>query len=228
MSYLASMGADAPAPLIDVIKIWSLMKKMLVEKLGTYKLPGGVPAIIDGKLFPLLTKTQAIALKRAWDEFGIKLRTELEKQGKSTARVSSLITTFNGEYVQWFLDTDAKFGDQKFEGKYLFAAAVRDLFKVIDKYTVNLSTLGWSAQNIESAYERMLQALDETPGGFLLKYPLIAANAVSKGLPKPPDLFGFVGNLAEIVKWGAIGGGLFMLYWYVLRPSGRRAGGGEA
>ena len=28
-----------------------------------------------------------------------------------------------------------------------------------------------------------------------------------------------VGALTEMFKWGAIGGGLFMLYWYVLRPS---------
>lgn len=30
------------------------------------------------------------------------------------------------------------------------------------------------------------------------------------------------GPMAEIIKWGSIGGGLFMLYWFVLKPKGKK------
>jgi ribosomal protein L18E len=207
---------------LDVIKVWSNMKQLMVDKLEPYKDAAGQVVVINGKIFPQMTFNQANALKTAWDKFSDSLRAQIEKEGKPTTRITQVKLAFQGDYVKWvqdlfFVFDDGRQGFQKYEGKYLFPAATRDLLAVFDLFTINLSTQAWSARNIETALERMYDALDETTGGFLLKWPLKAAEAVSKGLPKPSDLFGFVGNMADIIKYGVIGGGLFMLYWYVLR-----------
>lgn len=40
------------------------------------------------------------------------------------------------------------------------------------------------------------------------------AKAVRDNMPDVPD----VGPYVKLIKWGSIGGGLFLLYWYVLKP----------
>jgi len=60
----------------------------------------------------------------------------------------------------------------------------------------------------ELAWESVAEAAKELPGTI--------GSALSHLNPKNliPDL----SPIADIIKWGSIGGGLFLLYWYVLRP----------
>lgn len=225
MSYLAGMGAT-PQVSTDIIKFWTLMKQMLIEKLGPYTDPKtGQPLVIGGKLYPQLTKENAGALRVAWNALSDQLIRELEKQKRQTAAVRNANLAMNGDFAQWVLDSH---GDVKYLGKFLFPVRVRDLFSVFDLYAINLSTQTWSAEGLDAAWDRMMESLSETPGGQIFKWPLQAARAVSKGLPKPSDIFGAFGHAAEIVKWGAIGGGLLLLYMYVLKPSASRSRGGDA
>ena len=48
--------------------------------------------------------------------------------------------------------------------------------------------------------------------------------AIGKGVTQGFDKFVTrpIGLLADLVKWGSIGGGLFLLYWYVLRPTDKK------
>ena len=52
---------------------------------------------------------------------------------------------------------------------------------------------------------------------YVGKMVKMVIDGVKDNFPDVPSL----GSLAELVKWGSIGGGLFILYWYVLRPSGK-------
>ena len=64
----------------------------------------------------------------------------------------------------------------------------------------------------EIAIESIKEAINEAPAKIR-----DAFNAVTPDLSKyAPAIVG----LADIVKWGSIGGGLFLLYWYVLRGRG--------
>jgi hypothetical protein len=227
MTYLAQGAMEytpskTPTGAPDISRIWVEMKGTLREKLGIYRMPDGSPALIANQAYPLLTINGAGALQAAWVAFGDKVIEALQKAGRPTASVLKAQNRFLGDYREWMLGVIDKYGGQTFQGKYLFAPAVRDLFAAISRYTLELATAQWAGFNIENAYERMIEVLDDTPGGSLIKWPFEQAYAVadwiSKGGIGVPPLIPDLGPLVRLIKWGSILGGLGMLYWYVLRP----------
>lgn len=91
-----------------------------------------------------------------------------------------------------------------------------ELWGYADDYVIARGAAGVVPFKFDLIVESILEAVKELP-----QTVRDAMNAVV------PDLsLSWLDDLKEISKWGAIGGGLFMLYWYVLKPNARR--GGEA
>lgn len=228
--YLSPVGATyadkTPKGAPDPVAVWARIKDRLREKLGVYKHPDGRMALIEGRPYPLLTTSGALALKTALSAFAKDVIAQMQAAGKDSWPVTKASSEMTNKYVNWYLATEQKYGTQKFDGKYLYAPPVRDLFDIFDRFMINVSAAQWAGYNIESSYERMLQALDETTGGWLLKWPIEAgyktAEWIDKGLPGLPTIPDFTW-IAQVIKWGSIGGGLFLLYRYVLQPSDKKS-----
>ncbi len=74
------------------------------------------------------------------------------------------------------------------------------------RYAIARSAAGVVPTRFEIAIESIKEAIAELPETL--------RKAVSAVIPSLPSL----SPIADIIKWGSIGGGLFLLYWYVLRP----------
>lgn len=80
-----------------------------------------------------------------------------------------------------------------------------------NRYAVARSAAGVVPGKLDIAVEATVEAIQELPTTI--------KNSIAAVVPKIP-----IPNLsavADFIKWGSIGGGLFMLYWYVLRPKKR-------
>lgn len=220
-----------PVNALDWVLLWNDAKQKLKDRVGIYKNPDGTPAVLDARTFPLLTMPQANALRVAFHTFGTEMQKKMQEANRSTLRMSQAGIRMLEQYAGWIGDTYDRWGDQKFLGQYLYAGAVRDLFDILDRYAIEMSAAQWSAFNIKEPYEMMLEAIDETSGGWMIKWAFIGAYKTIKwlddGLPLPDmPYFGIpglppLGALGDIMKWATIGGGLFLLYWYVLKPKKR-------
>lgn len=83
-----------------------------------------------------------------------------------------------------------------------------ELWGYADDYALARNAAGQIRFPFEIAIESISEAIREAPG-------LVGA-ALSKLDPR--NLVPALDWFRDALKWGAIGGGLFMLYWYVLRP----------
>lgn len=230
MTYLSSTGeitSDAtPTGAVDPVRMWAEIKGRLKEKFGIYTSSDGAPVIVGNKTYPLLTPKNANALYVGLSAIG----TDMSRQLVAADRDQSRVTTADGNLIYdfggWSSHNDLKYGEQKWLGKYLYIAAVRDLFLIFDRYAIALSGAVWAGYNIESSYERSLWALDETSGGWMLKWAFEAGYGTAKCVSDPgcdfvPDFPDF-GGIAQFLKWGSIAGGLFGLYW-ILKPDKKKA-----
>jgi hypothetical protein len=99
----------------------------------------------------------------------------------------------------------------------LRSATLRTLDAIIeyyDKLGDSAARAGdWDPGNL-SMVEKLFIKLYEF--GRALKEGVVAAIKAAKDVMDAADKWG--GLIADLVKWGSIGGGIFMLYWYVLRP----------
>ena len=77
-------------------------------------------------------------------------------------------------------------------------------------YAIERSAAGAVPYRDEIAIESIKEAVVELPATI--------GSALDAITPEIPDFSGF----ADLIKWGSIGGGLFALYWYVLKPSGKK------
>lgn len=87
-------------------------------------------------------------------------------------------------------------------------------WKYGEKYAIARSAAGAVKGNIQLLIESTKKSVEDLPSTIK-----DALESVS------PDLSVFVPNVsswAELVKWGSVGGGLLMLYWYVLRPKNEK------
>ena len=239
MTYLSSLGTDS-ALQVDVVKAWSVMKAELAKKFGLYT-KDGQTIVLNGRSYPVLTIDQGMALYKGWLAFGNSLQDAILSERPDIARQISLDTgKFLSREVDWYLGLDSfriagTTQRALYLNKYMFLASTRELLDdVIGKYVLDLSKNIWAFGNIEAPYQRMIASFKETTGGSLL-VPLIqvgweiapVATAFASYMASlPSDIkdaakasVSILDSLAGITKWGAIGGGLFMLYWYVLRPS---------
>lgn len=90
-----------------------------------------------------------------------------------------------------------------------------ELWGYADDYVIARGAAGAVPFKFDMAVESIKEAIAEAPG------------LVRDAIRDAADKIAATGTtLRDILKWGAIGGGLFMLYWYVLRPKAR--GGGQA
>ncbi len=229
MTYLpaGALTDDAtPGGAVDPIRMWAEIKTRLKTKLGIYEFSNGDPVIVNNKTYPLLTSVQANALWKGLGAIGDDMSRQLVAAGRDQGRVTAAGYNLASEYAGWVLKNIKKYDVQKWLGKYLYIAAVRDLFLIFDRYAIALSGAVWAGYNMETSYERALWALDETPGGWILKWPFEAGYGTAKCfsdvtcqvVPDFPDF----GGIAEFLKWGSIAGGLFGLYW-ILKPEAKKA-----
>jgi hypothetical protein len=107
------------------------------------------------------------------------------------------------------------FGPQKLVSGELYPRN-EELWGYADDYVIARGAAGVVPFPFDMAVDSVIEAIKELPSTIRS-----AMNAVV------PDVsLGWLDDLKEIMKWTAVGGGLFMLYWYVLRS--KRGGGGEA
>lgn len=92
----------------------------------------------------------------------------------------------------------------------LRAATLTAFTNIIAHY----DTLGTAAHELDT--DIMLRI--EEMFAFVGELVVMVGRGIKDNFPDVPGL----GGLAELVKWGSIGGGLFILYWYVLRPADKR------
>lgn len=77
------------------------------------------------------------------------------------------------------------------------------------RFAIARSAAGVVPGDFDLAVESINEAVAELPANLRS-----AVNSVAAVLPGVPNL----SSWAEMIKWGSIGGGLFILYWYVLKP----------
>ena len=80
------------------------------------------------------------------------------------------------------------------------------------RYAIERSAAGAVPFWQDMAMDSIKESVKELPGNV--------AAAISKLDPR--GLIPNLSPLADIIKWGSIGGGLFMLYWYVLKPADKK------
>ncbi len=81
------------------------------------------------------------------------------------------------------------------------------------RFAIARNAAGVVPGKFEIAMESINEAIDEAPE--LIKNTL---KSVADALPGMPD----VGPWAQLIKWGSIGGGLAILYYYVLKPKKKK------
>lgn len=215
---------------IDIVKLWVLTKVNMGKSRGLYRLADGSVAKIKGVTLPQLTWEDTRQIKSFWVDFGQKLSAHLGQTGRNDLSVQLLdkLIQFQFDYGTWRDDTRYKYSEggrqQLYQGKYLFMPAVYDFDKVVTNFVTWLSTIQWSIENVETMYERALNSIDNPIARAAFAG---AVKTVEFGMELPENLKNIGGGIQrgflftrDILKWGAIGGGLLMLYWYVLRPSG--------
>lgn len=93
-----------------------------------------------------------------------------------------------------------------------------ELWGYADDYVIARGAAGVVPTKFDMAVESIVEAIKELPANVRA-----AMNAVVPALS-----LSWLDEFREIIKWTSIGGGLFMLYWYVLRPKARGADRGHA
>jgi hypothetical protein len=78
------------------------------------------------------------------------------------------------------------------------------------RYAIARSAAGVVPGNFELAIEAVNEAVSELPGN------VAAVVRAANPMNHIPNLG--LGSIGELIKWGSIGGGLFILYKYVLKP----------
>lgn len=221
----------------DFIKLWAVAKQKMGQSLGVYRMQDGTVATIKGLALPLWTLGQAQAMMNFWQEVGNALGKDLRGAGRTSEslQLAQKSLDFATGYAGWYLDTSDKYGAQRFKGKYLFMPAAFELNKLITGYVIWLSTIDWSAKNIESAYERGKWALDNTTGGSILKPFFISGYHLGKTIYHLPDYVeksaGYLKELAKdtvetgallwtITKWGTLG----VIGYFIYRKIQERRG----
>lgn len=220
-----TVSDKTPGTAPDVVQIWAQMKRKLRDKLGVYTLPTGAPVIIDGKAFPRLTFSNAVALMNGWAKFAGALVDPVVRDGRDPTRATEALAMLNRERIdvtevllaQTRVTCDSRGCRNDPAGKFLLPTGVKVLFSALDAAVIRMSLGVWSAFNIENSIERMEQALDETPGGFLLKGPIKAgykvADALHNGLPPfLADLAGMFDTI-KMVTIAGVGGYLLYKLW---------------
>ena len=83
-----------------------------------------------------------------------------------------------------------------------------------DNIIKHYDTIGTAANELDT--DLMLRM--EEAFAYVGQVITMVGQGIKDNFPKVPDF----GSLAEIIKWGSIGGALIILYWYVLRPADKR------
>ena len=216
-----------PGSAPDIVKIWADMKTKLRDDLGIYRLPDGKVVVLPSggglKAFPMLTFVNAVALMNGWGKFAGALANAVQKEGRDPSRATEALGLINRERIdvvstllaQSRVNCDSSGRCQRPGpgGKFLLPTGTKVVFDMIDAATLKMSLGVWSAFNIETSMERMEEALDETPGGFILKAPIQAgfkiAELVHKGVPR--FLAGF-GKMLTVAKFAAVGYAGYLVY----------------
>lgn len=107
------------------------------------------------------------------------------------------------------------FSPQRLVGNEIYPRN-EELWGYADDYVIARGAAGVVPFPFDIAVESIVEAVKDLP-----KTVRDAMNAVV-----PKLSLSWLDDLKEITKWTAIGGGLFMLYWYVLKPKAKH--GGEA
>lgn len=212
----------------DIVKLWVLTKLNLAKSQGIYKLADGSAAKIKGVTLPQLTYSETSDIQKFWSDMGAKLAAHLTSTGRNDLAVQmhSKNVAFLFEVNNWRFWIQDKYGNQKYQGRYLFMPAVYEFDKVVTDYVTWISTIQWSIDNVETMWERALNSISNpvARGAFAG-----AVKTAEFGMALPGNIREIGGGIQkgflftrDMLKWGAISGGLFMLYWYVLRPSDKR------
>jgi hypothetical protein len=224
MPYLSVGALDpdkTPLRAPDVIRVWANSKALLRRELGVYKHPDGSPVVLDGRTLPLLTQGNARAIWEAWTTVGEDMSNALAREGRSTSNVTAARQRLAQNFLGWLVDTDDKYGNQKFLNKYLYAAPTKEFIEFIDRFVRDISSAQWAAFNIESSYDR---ALSVTP--WPLSWVMKKGYEVAECLDNEggascvvPDLppFRYFDDLVTIMKWGSLGGAAFLIWHYGIR-----------
>lgn len=105
------------------------------------------------------------------------------------------------------------FSPQKLVSRELYPHN-EELWGYADDYVIARGAAGVVPTKFDMAVESIIEAIKELPS--------TVAGAMRAVVP---DLsLSWLDEFREIIKWGSIGGGLFMLYWYVLKPKSRSGG----
>lgn len=209
---------------VDILKRWFAMKARIIKQQGPYLFVDGTVARIGSRGQPLTTYAQAVALQDVWLKTAWGLFERLGEAGKGGKRGPLLdaITQFQDRQASWFQAVN-EYGSNTFKGKYLFLPAADQFYQNLGHFisAVNSAT-NW-AFTAKSEWELLGEAINETPGGWLLKpfyygveYTNKAIDFMKEMAKKTPELFNDVGDALQTIitmmKWGSIAGGLYLLY----------------
>ena len=205
---------------------WFATKARLAEKQGYYKDLDGNPMKSSGATIPLLTFDQGIALFKGWAAVGntvinglLKIdRPELVDQAR--------------KYIARFLAAEVKWlgrAAQTPSGQPMPFDSTVELLRFIDRYAIDLDNIDWSAENIEPDLVAAIQRAGSNALATIVKFGF-AVGATSAGLysylnslpnqvrDAAKGTADFIETISSVMKWGAIGFGLYLLWDNVLKP----------
>lgn len=210
---------------VDILKRWFAMKARIIKQQGPYLFADGTVARIGYRGQPLTTFAQAEALDDVWTKVAWDLFERLGDAGKGSKRGPLLdaIQQFRDRQIRWFLFVSKTYGSSTFKGKYLFLPATDQFYQNLGHFisAVNSAT-NW-AFTAKMEWELLGEAINETPGGWLLKpfyygveYTNKAIDFLKEMAKKTPEFFNDAGDALQTIitmmKWGSITGGLYLLY----------------
>jgi len=228
VSYLAvsdsETEADAtPKDAKDFIRFWNDSKIALIGKYGIFKDASGKAIFVQEKAFPALTQTAMSDVRTSW--IGIANTLKSQVNSNSEDKLNAAIKKYDAK-ASGLLAEMYKLG---------FTGAKPAPFNIVQKFidatttfAIDISSIQWSNYNIESAFMRGLSAalwgVWYGPGVFLgylkMGYEIVAkilnttVELAKKLLDAAP---GATAGIANIIKWGAVGGAVYLL-WTVLKP----------
>jgi hypothetical protein len=218
---------------IDLIGRWFAMKARMFDQQGTYLLADGTAARINTRSQPLITYKQAMALTDVWIKTASEMRGVLVKAGRYRGRLKDgledAITQFMNRKIDWMLYMSSNYGGttnstgSSFKGKYLYLPAADKIFVWIGHFVSAMHSATNTALTSKTEWEILGEAIDETPGGFLIKpfyygvqFTAAAVGAARELIEKIPgaanDVASGIQTLITLTKWASIGGGLYLLY----------------
>jgi hypothetical protein len=214
MTYLAQDGlldflTAGPGPEFFIGKTIEL--KVEAERIAATWPQGQVDYPIDA----------AIAIVRTVSDALSTLNSQIRKLVERDVGLITLYTMSQIEIQGYSQKIGSCISDAKRSGAQvarcpnLRSATITALNNIVKHYeTISQAEYGLNSNavlNIKESFEAIREIMYEVGKGVVEGF-----EKITDKITKP------IGALADLIKWGSIGGGLFILYWYVLRPADKR------